>query len=80
MTKKITKTSTSKKTKKQSTTQQEATEPTSKYLKPTTDIAFKKLFGTQERANLTKDFLNSILEKKAGELITKLTILCTVIN
>ncbi len=59
---------------KTSMLQQVDVAPVSKYLKPTTDIAFKKLFGTQERVNLTKDFLNTILEKKAGELIKTLTI------
>ena len=41
-----------------------------KFLNPTTDIAFKKLFGSQERADLTISFLNSILERQKGELIT----------
>ncbi len=41
-----------------------------KFLSPTTDIAFKKLFGSQERADLTISFLNSVLERREGELIT----------
>jgi len=40
------------------------------FLSPTTDIAFKKLFGSQERADLTISFLNSVLERREGELIT----------
>jgi len=45
-----------------------------KYLKPTTDIAFKKLFGSQERKDLTISFLNNILERQPGELITEVNI------
>ncbi len=45
-----------------------------KFLKATTDIAFKKLFGTPERSNLTISFLNGILERKNGNLITELII------
>jgi hypothetical protein len=41
-----------------------------KFLSPTTDIAFKKLFGSQERSDLTASFLNSVLELREGELIT----------
>ena len=42
-----------------------------KFLSPTTDIAFKKLFGSQERAGFpTISFLNSVLERREGELIT----------
>ncbi len=41
-----------------------------KFLIPTIDIAFKKLFGSQERADLTISFLNSVLERREGELIT----------
>lgn len=41
---------------------------------PTTDIAFKKLFGDQKRAALTISFLNNILERREGELITEITI------
>jgi predicted transposase/invertase (TIGR01784 family) len=45
-----------------------------KFLNPTTDIAFKKLFGSQERADLTISFLNSVLERQEGELITEVQI------
>jgi predicted transposase/invertase (TIGR01784 family) len=40
------------------------------FLNPTLDIAFKKLFGSQERVELTISFLNSVLERQEGELIT----------
>ncbi|QQR48906.1 Rpn family recombination-promoting nuclease/putative transposase [bacterium] len=45
-----------------------------RFLKPTTDIAFKKLFGCQKRSALTISFLNSILDKKDGEKITHVII------
>src|SRR5215510_2822869 len=45
-----------------------------KFLNPTTDIAFKKLFGDRNRTNLTISFLNSILERQEGQLITQVTI------
>ena len=64
----------SKKQKAKPASQREIKNLVSKYLKPTTDITFKKLFGTQERANLTKDFLNAVLEKKIGERIKTVTI------
>ena len=41
-----------------------------RFLRATTDIAFKKLFGSQERADLTISFLNGVLERREGELIT----------
>lgn len=44
------------------------------FLSPTIDIAFKKLFGSQERKELTISFLNSVLERKEGELITHVQI------
>lgn len=44
------------------------------FLKPTSDIGFKKVFGNQEDADITISFLNSILELKEGELITEVTI------
>ncbi|MBP6869325.1 Rpn family recombination-promoting nuclease/putative transposase [Candidatus Babeliales bacterium] len=43
------------------------------YLNPTTDTGFKKLFGNEHRKNLTISFLNSILERKQGELIVKVS-------
>ncbi|QQR49122.1 Rpn family recombination-promoting nuclease/putative transposase [bacterium] len=45
-----------------------------RFLSPTTDIAFKKLFASQERADLTISFLNSVLERREGELITQVQI------
>lgn len=45
-----------------------------KFANPTTDFAFKKLFGNQLRKNLTISLLNSMLERKEGELITDITI------
>lgn len=45
-----------------------------RFLKATTDIAFKKLFGDQKRADLTISFLNSVLERKEGEKITSVMI------
>lgn len=41
---------------------------------PTTDVAFKKLFGSRKHTYLTMSFLNSVLEKKEGELITSVVI------
>ncbi len=43
------------------------------FLDPKTDVAFKKLFGDEHRKNLTISFLNSILERKEGSLITEVT-------
>ncbi len=43
------------------------------FLDPKTDIAFKKLFGDEHRKNLTISFLNSVLERKEGNLITDVT-------
>lgn len=40
------------------------------FLDPKTDIAFKKLFGDVHRKNLIISFLNSIFERKEGNLIT----------
>ena len=44
------------------------------YLDATTDIAFKKLFGDQKHARLTMNFLNSVLRRTEGSLITKIII------
>lgn len=44
------------------------------YASPTVDIGFKKLFGDQKRTDLTRSFLNSVLERKEGHLITEITI------
>jgi predicted transposase/invertase (TIGR01784 family) len=51
-----------------------------KFLDPCNDIAFKKLFGSQERKNLTISFLNSILEYKGDSLITNVEFLNTEQN
>ena len=44
-----------------------------KFLNPTTDTAFKRLFGDKHRKNLTINFLNSLLERNSGNLITEIT-------
>ena len=41
-----------------------------KYLSPRSDVGFKKLFGNPHHTNLTKSFLNSILDRKEGNLIS----------
>ena len=40
-----------------------------KYLSPTTDIAFKKLFGDEHHKDLTINFLNNILNLPSDKLI-----------
>ena len=42
-----------------------------KYLSPRSDIGFKKLFGNKHHKNLTMSFLNSILDRKEGNLISQ---------
>jgi predicted transposase/invertase (TIGR01784 family) len=44
------------------------------FLDATTDFAFKKLFGDKKHPELTISFLNSILGRQEGHLITKVTI------
>lgn len=44
------------------------------FLDPTSDIAFKKLFGDQAKKEITISFLNSILERPQGEQIVDVTI------
>ena len=44
-----------------------------KFLNPKTDTAFKRLFGNEHRKNLTISLLNSLLERKEGNLITEVT-------
>ncbi len=44
------------------------------FLNPTSDIAFKKLFGNQAKTEILMSFLNSVLDRKEGEKITKVTI------
>jgi len=43
------------------------------FLDPKTDITFKKLFGNEHRKNLTISFLNSVLERQEGNLITEIS-------
>lgn len=44
-----------------------------KFLDPTSDYAFKKIFGNEQRKNLTISFLNSLLELPEGKRIVDLT-------
>jgi len=44
-----------------------------KFANPKTDFTFKRLFGNEHRKNLTIDFLNNLLERKTGNLITHIT-------
>ncbi len=46
-----------------------------RFANPTTDIAFKKLFGVQKDSILTMSFLNAILKRQQGERIISLDIL-----
>ena len=39
------------------------------FLDPTSDLAFKKLFGNAAHKNILIDFLNAVLERKPGEKI-----------
>lgn len=48
-----------------------------KFLNPTTDICFKRLFGSKAHKNITIDFLNNVLERKQGRLITDVEFLDT---
>lgn len=41
-----------------------------RYLDPTIDLVFKKLFGDKSNKDVTIDFLNTILELKPGNFIT----------
>ena len=43
-----------------------------KYLSPRSDIGFKKLFGSPDHEKLTRSFLNSVLDRKEGNLITEI--------
>ena len=45
-----------------------------KFMNPTVDIAFKKLFGNEKHTDILISFLNSILERKDGEKITSVVI------
>ncbi len=44
------------------------------FLDPTSDIAFKKLFGDQAKKEILISFLNSVLERKEGEKIVNVTV------
>ena len=44
-----------------------------KYLSPTTDIAFKKLFGDEHHKNLTMNFLNNVLNLSHDKLIEEIS-------
>jgi len=44
------------------------------FLNPTSDIAFKKLFGSSEHKNVLISFLNSVLERPEGEKIVDVVI------
>ena len=46
-----------------------------KFANPRSDIAFKKLFAVQKDSALTISFVNAILNRQEGELITELTII-----
>jgi len=47
------------------------------FANPTYDTAFKRLFGNIHHANLTKDFLNTILNRTSENLITDITFVNT---
>ena len=44
------------------------------FLDPTSDIAFKKLFGSSEHKNIVISFLNSVLGRVEGEKIVDVVI------
>ena len=46
-----------------------------KFLDPTTDLTFKKIFGNQQKTEILIAFLNAVLDRKEGDLITKITII-----
>ena len=41
-----------------------------KYIDPFTDFGFKKLFGEECNKDLLLDFLNELLHKKEGEIVS----------
>lgn len=45
-----------------------------KFLDPTTDLTFKKVFGSEKTKDILISFLNSVLERKSGEKITSVYI------
>ena len=44
------------------------------FLDPTTDLAFKKLFGDQAKKEILISFLNSVLNRQEGEKIVDITV------
>ena len=44
------------------------------FLKPTIDIAFKKLFSNEQHINIVIGFINSVLDKKEGEKVVSVVI------
>lgn len=46
-----------------------------KFANPTSDIAFKKLFGSEQHPNVLISFLNAVLELRDAQAITEITIL-----
>lgn len=44
-----------------------------KFLDPTTDITFKKIFGNKTKTDILIDFLNTVLDRKPGHKITQIT-------
>ena len=47
----------------------------SRYLDPTNDIAFKKLFGSEGHEAMLISFINAVLELKGSDLIQKVQLL-----
>ena len=47
------------------------------FLNPCNDVAFKKIFGSDEHKNITISFLNSILEYSGNQKITDVQFLNT---
>lgn len=45
-----------------------------KFLNPTIDLTFKKIFGTESTKDILISFLNGVLERKEGERITTVNI------
>lgn len=46
-----------------------------KFLDATTDLTFKKIFGDKRKTDIVISFLNAILQRKQGHLISEITIL-----
>jgi len=54
-----------------------STEQTERFLDPKNDVAFKKLFGTEEHKPLLISFLNSLLRLEDGQIIKTVDLLPT---